>query len=121
MTYNILVHINNVLNDAGINYAYKRWNKEVTYPYWVGDGEEVEVTDEDGFHEYNFRLTGTTRGTWEKLESDKEIIENILNTTTILGDSGVVFSYAGTLSVPTDDVELKRIQINIIIQEWRVN
>lgn len=120
MTSEILKYINETLTNAKINYAFMRWNKEIVYPYWVGEYDENDVTEEDSCHEYTFRLTGTTRKSWSELEQDKQTIENLFNShTTILANAGVVISYVGALLVPTGDDELKRMQINLQILEWR--
>ena len=123
MTKDILKYINSILTEAGLNYAYMRWENELLpFPYWIGEYDELESTDEDQHHEYNFRLTGTTRKAWIELENDKEKIESLFNTTTVLPNgSGVAFSYMGCLQIPTGVDDLKRVQINIKIEEWRVN
>ena len=92
MTSEILNFIYQTLTNANINYAFMEWNSDIKYPYWIGEYDETDATDEDSSHEYNFRLTGTTRNTWSELEENKQKIENLLNTTTILPNgTGVVF------------------------------
>lgn len=121
MTTDILNYIQQTLSNNGINYAFMRYDGKVTYPYWVGEYDEIEVTDEDSYHEYNFRLTGTTRKSWLELEQNKQRIEELLSTaTTLSNDTGVAFSYTGSLLLPTGEADLKRMQINLRIQEWRV-
>ena len=118
----ILKYIADLLKGQGINYAFMRWNKDIAYPYFVGEYSELEPTDEDQYHEYSFILTGFTKGTWSDLEVEKAKIENLFNShTTILDNgSGVVISYSGAFPVPIDEGELKKIQINLNIKEWRV-
>lgn len=119
----ILKYINDSLKNLNVNYAFLRWNKEIVYPYFVGEYQEVEPTDEDQYHEYEFILTGFTRGDWSDLEDVKEKIEKLFSThTTILDNgSGVVISYSGAFPIPIDEGELKKIQINLNIKEWRVS
>ena len=122
MTEDIKTYINESLTNAGLNYAFMQWEDDIKYPYWIGDGEEVEVDNEASYHEYNFRLTGTTRKTYKELDKERETIEKLFSsiTTTLPDGTGVVFYYEGARPIPTGEAELKRIQINLKIQEWRV-
>ena len=70
-------------------------------------------------------LTGHARGSWLPLEDAKEKIENYFNKisgkTVIVGNgSAVAIFYGGALIAPSIDAELRRIQINLNIQEWKV-
>ena len=118
----ILKYIKEQLTAQGINYAFMRWNGTIAYPYFIGEYNETEPTDEDQYHEYSFTITGFTTGSWLDLETEKEKIENLFsNHTTILENkSGVVISYTGAFPIPIDEGELKKIQINLNIKEWRV-
>lgn len=98
----------------------------VLYPYFVGEYTETEPTTEDGLQETSFLLTGFSRESWLALEYAKEKIENYFNKVsgkTVIADNGsaVAVFYANSLIVPTGDAELKRIQINLAIKEWKVN
>lgn len=98
----------------------------VVYPYFVGEYTETEPTTEDGLQETSFLLTGFSRESWLALEQAKEKIENYFNKVsgkTVIADNGsaVAVFYANSLIVPTGDAELKRIQINLAIKEWKVN
>ena len=119
----ILEYIANKLADEEINYAFMRWEKEIIYPYFVGTYNEKEPTEEDQFHEYSFTLAGFTRGSMLELLEAKETIENLFSShvATLPNESAVVISYAGSTSIPIDEGELKRIEIELKIQEWRVN
>ena len=96
---------------------------DVPNPYFVGEYNEVESTEleENGFQETTFILTGT--GTkWIDLENAKNKIKKNLPQTAILEDkSGIAVFYGHSLVIATGDAELKRIQINLTIKEWRVN
>ena len=118
----VLEYINKQLKSIGINYAFMRWKGEISYPYFVGEYNEPEPTEEDQYVETTFILTGFTRGTWKELLQEKTRIENLFSshTTTLDDGSGVVISYAGSFPIPIEEEELKKIQINIKIQEWRV-
>lgn len=113
------------LASLGINYEFATWTKGLVYPYFVGEYQETEPMTEDGLQESTFILTGFTRGKWLELEEAKETIENYFNATSgrvVIAESGsaVVIFYASSLIIPTGDAELKKIQINLNIKEWKV-
>lgn len=123
MTQESLAYINTTLTSAGINYEFMEWTSELVYPYFVGEYSEPEPMNEDGMQESTFMITGTTDGTWLSLEEAKAIIERELcNKTAILSNgNGIAVSYSGSLVVPTGNERMKRIQINLLIREWKVN
>lgn len=113
------------LASLGINYEFATWTKALVYPYFVGEYQETEPMTEDGLQESTFILTGFTRGKWLELEEAKETIENYFNATSgrvVITESGsaVAIFYASSLIIPTEDAELKKIQINLNIKEWKV-
>lgn len=113
------------LASLGINYEFATWTKALVYPYFVGEYQETEPMTEDGLQESTFILTGFTRGKWLELEEAKETIENYFNATSgrvVIAESGsaVAIFYASSLIIPTEDAELKKIQINLNIKEWKV-
>lgn len=121
MTIEVLNKLNTMLSSV-INYEFERWTSNpVPYPYWVGEYMEEPSEYEDGLQVSTFTLTGTTRGTWLDLERDKKKIEKLCNSTMILenGDGLAVF-YLNALTIPTDDLELKRLQIDLQIKNWKV-
>ena len=121
---NITLIKNIRLERLKIPYALEEWTaNEVPDPYFVGEYNEVESTEreENGYQETTFILTGTGRK-WLGLEQAKEIIENNITETAILPNgNGIAVFYSNSFPVPTGDAELKRIQINLTIKEWRVN
>lgn len=108
---------------AIIPYEYIEWTAPISYPYWVGEISEVATDAEDGGKESTFILTGTTKGTWLELEEARATIESHFHP--ICGlyrptDNGqVAIFYSNAFPVPTGEADLKRIQINIQIKEWR--
>ena len=118
----VLKYIKEQLQGIGINYAFLRWNKEIVYPYFVGTYNKPEGTIESQYHETTFTLEGFTVGSWDKLEEARDQIETLFedNRTTLPSGTGVVITYAGDFPIPIDEGELKRIQINLKIKEWRV-
>ena len=123
MTQESLAYINTALTNAHINYEFMEWTSDLVYPYFVGEYSEPEPINEDGMQESTFMITGTTDGTWLSLEEAKAIIERELcNKTAILSNgNGIAVSYSGSLVVPTGNERMKRMQINLLIKEWKVN
>lgn len=119
--------ISDAMESLGIEYDFGTYTRNpVVYPYFVGEYNETEPFTEDGLQESTFLLNGFTRGAWLDLENAKEKIEGYFNkvsgnTVITENGSGVAIFYAVAQIVPTGDAELKRIQINLSIQEWRVN
>ena len=124
MSKAVLNYMKNELEALGINYQFGEWTTDpVPDPYFIGEYTEPDSTtkEEDGYQEITFMLTGTSR-TWIALEEAKETIErNIFKTAILSNGNGIAVFYSGSLTIPTDDAELKRIQINLTIKEWSVN
>lgn len=127
MTIETLGIINNGMTELGLEYEFGTYDKTpVVYPYWVGEYQEFETITEDGLQESTIILNGFSRGSWLDLERDKEKIENYFNrisgkTVITSSGSGVAVSFSDALIVPTGDAELKRMQINLNVKEWKVN
>lgn len=124
MTVKGLGFIADRLDIAGIPYCFEEWTKEIQYPYFVGEYTELEAGKEDGEKESTFILTGTSRGSWIELEKIKAEIRKIFpdeGLTAILEDkTGIAVFYSSAMPIPTGADELKRIQINLKVKEWRV-
>lgn len=113
------------MDSLQINYELSEWTKAVVYPYFVGEYTEQAPMTEDGMQESTFILTGFTRGTWLDLEEIKEEIAEYFDSVSgkiTIAESGsaIAIFYAGGFAVPTMDAELKKIQINLSIKEWKV-
>lgn len=123
MTSESLSYINSLLTEAKINYSFVRWNGELTFPYWIGEYSEVDSINEDGMTENDFILTGTTEESWSSLQEEKGKIEKLFRNRTTVLDSGIGISISleRALIVPTETEQLKRIQINLSVKEWRNN
>lgn len=126
MSKAVLKIISDAMYALGINYEFMEWTGELVYPYFVGEYQEREPMNEDGMQETQFILTGFSREKWLALENAKELIENYFNRVSgkvVIADNGsaVAIFYAGSLVIPTGDAELKKMQINLIIKEWKVN
>lgn len=127
MSKDVLKIISDTMVFLGLEYGFAEYAADpVVYPYFVGEYTETEGFTEDGLQESSFLLTGFSRGTWLELEEARERIENYFNRVsglTVITDSGsgVAIFYAHSLVVPTGDAELKKVQINLTIKEWKVN
>lgn len=121
--------ISESMTSLGANYQFGEYKAEkgkIPNIYWVGEYQEVPPLNEDGLQETSFLLTGFTRGSWLGLEEEKEKIESHFNKVggkTAIVDSGsaVAVFYDNSLVIPTGDAELKKIQVNLTIKEWKVN
>ena len=118
--------INSAMNEMGLNYAFMEWNAMPDYPYFVGEYTEFEPMTEDGLQDKTFILTGFTRGTWGELDAAKKKIEqhfSKVNGKTAIGADGSALAvfYSTAFPVRTGDAELKKIQIELKVKEWKVN
>lgn len=127
MTMDALQYVGELLENAGINYQFMRWEVGQTgIPpdcYFVGEYMESPslTLEENGFLESTFVLRGFTRGAWLLLEESKAKIEQAVPKTVILpSGAGIAVFYDSAIVVPTGDDELKSIKINLKIQEWKV-
>lgn len=126
MSKDVLKIISESMKALGLAYGFGEYSADpVAYPYFVGEYTESEMFNESGMTESTFLLTGFSRDSWLTLEDAKERIERHFNR--VSGDvritdsgSAVAIFYAYALVVPTGDAELKSIQINLKINEWKV-
>lgn len=127
MTKETLKLVSDGMKALGLAYGFGEFSGEpIDGQYWVGEYTETEGVTADGLQETTFLLTGFSRGSWLALEESKEAIEKYFSRIggrTVMTDSGsgVAIFYANALIVPTGDAELKRMQINLSIKEWKVN
>lgn len=129
MSKEALKIISDTMEALGLEYGFVEYSGnddgKIVYPYWVGEYTETEGFTEDGLQETTFLLTGFHRGEWADLEDQKERIERQFNrvsgrTGITDSGSGIAFFYTHALVIPTGDAELKSIQINLNIKEWKV-
>lgn len=111
------------MEHLAIPYSFGTWNAEIQYPYWVGEYTESPTNAENGYEECVFILTGTTRGAWLELEEAKEQIKQHFSAYGGLRDEtesgAIAVFYSGAMTIPTKEADLKRIQINLDIKEWK--
>lgn len=118
-----LKFINEQMGVVGVPYEFGEWASAVTYPYYVGEITEEPTITEDGAEESTLILNGFHRGKFIDLENDKAKIKKHfhpihgLRASTDSGAIAVFFD--GAFYVPTGEADLKRIQINLKIKEWK--
>ena len=118
-----LAYIAKLMESAGIPYAFREWQEKPPDCYFVGEyiEEPSRTKEECGFQPATFILRGFTRQSWLLLEQAKAKIENAAMKTAILSNgNGIAIFYDSASPVPTSDMELKSIKINLQIQEWKV-
>jgi hypothetical protein len=106
-----------------IPYEFMRFTDPVDGEYWVGEYTEAVTINEDGYEESTLLLTGTTRGSWLDLEESKEKIKHLFPAAggfrTTTDDGALCVFYENAFPVPTEEAELKRMQINLHIKQWK--
>lgn len=119
----VLAIIKEELKTIGVPYEFMRWTSAIEYPYFIGEYSEIDTNTEDGYEECTLMITGTTKGNWLELEEIKNKIKNHFPSVYGLRkstDTGtVVFYYSNAFPVDTGDADLKRIQINIQVKQWK--
>ena len=124
MTIEALKFIDDTLNGAGIDYEFGQWSSSpIPSPYSIGEFVDSEVMNEDGMQETSFLVTVTSKNSWLELLEVKEKIEELIpavgGNVAMLDNSCVAIFFESALDIPTDTMELKRIQINLNIKEWK--
>ena len=118
-----LKFINEQLDSIAVPYEFMEWTSPVVYPYGVGEITEEPTTTEDGAEQSTLLLTFFHRGKMIDLLSIKEKIKKHFHP--IYGlrgetDSGAIaVFYDGFFPIPSGEADLKIIQINIKINEWK--
>lgn len=120
MSPECLAYVNGLLSNI-INYDFGIWASDVTLPYWVGEISGIPSNDESGREEATLILTGTAKSLYE-LVLDIEKVRQLNDTRAILSnENGIAIFYENALVIPIEEGELKRMQINLNIKEWRVD
>ena len=119
-----LKFINSKMTEAEVPYEFGQWSSAVVYPYFVGEISESPTNTEDGREQSTMLLTGFHRGNFSDLLSVMERIKSLFDPIHGLRgqtDSGsaIVVYFDGFFVVPSGEAELKKIQINLKIYEWK--
>lgn len=124
MTTEALAFIDDELNKIGINYEFAMWKTSIPKTFWIGEFIGIGTVNEDGMDESSFILTGTTSGDWLDLIDDDEKIQNLFpaiggKIAPLDNGSTIAIFYENSFDIPTETMDLKRIQINLRVKEWR--
>ena len=118
-----LKFINEQMAEIGIPYEFGEWSSAKTYPYYVGEITEDPITTEDGLEESTMLVTGFHRGKRIDLEKDKEKIKQHFDPICgLMGETekgAIIVSYDGAFYIPSGEMSLLKIQINLKIKEWK--
>ena len=117
--------INEQMEILAVPYEFNEWTSErVPATYFVGElPSQEEINTEDGLEQTIMFINGFHRGTLMELETIKEKIKKHFDP--IFGlraktDSGsIAVFFDGSFPIPTGETDLKRIQINLRIKEWK--
>lgn len=128
MSIEVLETIADVMKEINMPYAFMEYKAKSGKPpktYFVGEYQEMEPASEDGEQNDIFIITGFSREAWLVLEEAKKKIKEafppIGGRVAIVGSgSAVAIFYASSFPVPTEDAELKKMQINLSIKGWSV-
>ena len=119
-----LKFIKEQMDTIAVPYEFGEWTSAVKYPYFVGEVTENPITTEDGLEESTMILTGFHRGDSRlPLEEAKQKIK--MHFHPIVGkraktDSGsIAVFFDGAFYIPSGESQLKKIQINLKIKEWK--
>ncbi len=121
-----LQFINEQMDILSVPYEFDEWTSKVQYPYCVGEIVETEPTTEDGYEQSTFLLTCFNRGSEGvllKLEGIKAKIKkhfpSIYGLRAATESGAIAVYYGGADYIPTNEAGLKRLQINLIIKDWK--
>lgn len=118
-----LKFIKTQMDILAVPYEFGEWTKPIQYPYWVGEITEGDPITEDGAMESTLILTCFQRGTYAAIETEKEKIRKHFHPVHGLrgqtDSSAIAVYYGGAFYVPTGEKDLKRMQINLNIKEWK--
>jgi hypothetical protein len=112
-----------MMETLDIPYAFEEYEGQLPDRYFAGEYQEQssDTKEESGYQYTTFYLNGFTRGSRLLLEKDREKVESYLPKTLVLDDgTGLAVYYETSQVIPTDDAELKRVEIILRINEWKV-
>ena len=112
-----LKFINEQMDMIAVPYEFMEWTAPVVYPYGVGE------TTEDGAEQSTLLLTFFHRGKMiDLLEIKEKIKKHFPPVYGLRGETeggAIAVFYDGFLPIPSGEADLKKIQINLKINEWK--
>ena len=111
------------MDAIAVPYEYGEWTSNNKNRYWVGELTEEPVMTEDGAEESTMILNGFHRGKAIDLVLDKETIKQHFDPINGLcartGSGSIAVFFDGSFPIATGEADLKRMQINLKIKEWK--
>lgn len=118
-----LKFINEQMDMISVPYEFDEWTSPVSYPYGVGEITEDPIITEDGAEQSTLLLTYFHRGKMtDLLEIKEKIKKHFPPVYGLRGDTevgSIAVFYDGFFIVPSGEGDLKKIQINLKINEWK--
>ena len=106
-----------------VPYEFGEWTAEVKYPYCVGEFTEEEPITEDGAEQSTCIITVFHRGKYVDMENIKKKIKKHFPTVYGLREQtengSIAVFYGGAFYIPSGEKDLKKLQINLNIKEWK--
>ena len=91
--------------------------------YWIGSYVEQQYQPEDQSQTSLFLLDGfSTSSSWSGLEIEKETVKALFSDVRELltSESGISVRVESVQTIPTGTADVKRIEIQLLVKEWRV-
>jgi hypothetical protein len=118
-----LKFINKQMEVLAVPYEFGEWTADIKYPYCVGEFTEEEPMTEDGAEQSTCLITVFHRGLYVDMEIIKEKIRKHFPAVHGLRgqtDNGAIaVYYGGAFYIPSGEKDLKKMQINLNIKEWK--
>lgn len=120
-----LSFVNTQMEVLSIPYQFGEWTSEtIPNTYFVGEIMDEPTTTEDGAEVSTLILTGFNRGgKYIDLETIKDVIKQHFNKVVGLSaktESGSInVAYENSFYIPSGEADIKKIQINLKIKEWK--
>lgn len=128
MSIEVLGIIKDAMKEMNLPYAFMEYTADedsLPNTYFVGEYQELEPLNEDGEEDAVFILTGFSMEKWIQLEEAKEKIKKYFPKSIgkmAATDSNTVAAifYTNSLPISVENDELKKMQINLTVKEWKV-
>lgn len=117
----VLEVVNAEMERLDIDYVYDNWDSDLVMPYCVGELNEIETFDEDNKREFTLMLScEDNTNSYSRLFDISNTLKNTYkhNQKILFDNSVFVIKYSNTIKIPTEDENIKRIQINLNIKVW---
>lgn len=123
MIVDVLNLIKTEMQKLDMNYQYGRYDRPVSYPYFVGECSAGEFVSENNYQEGTVFINGFSRNTRLELLEKSETIKNHFADFRAITESGngVSITVAAFSVIPQEDAELKRVQITLNVKKWSVD